>query len=82
MVHILMNKWGDGVEMPLGVNNDIYHHGFGYPYRTYPPPGSPVPTMGHDGQLYGLQHYQYSTPYYQPQAPNGGPYALNQATAS
>ena len=81
MVHILMNKWGDGVEMPLGVNNDIYHHGFGYPYRTYPPPDSPILTMGHDGQLYGPQHYQYPTPYYQPQAPNGGPNAFNQATA-
>ncbi|KAL6312736.1 hypothetical protein AAG906_015167 [Vitis piasezkii] len=26
---------------------------------TYPPPGSPIPTMGHDGQLYGLQHYRF-----------------------
>lgn len=76
-----MNEWGDGVEMPPGVYGDIYHHGFGYPYGTYPPPGSPVPTMGHDGQLYGPQHYQYPTPYYQPQAPNGGPYAPSQVTA-
>ncbi|XP_019076515.1 YTH domain-containing protein ECT2-like [Vitis vinifera] len=70
MVYILMNEWSDGVEMPPSVYGDIYHHGFGYPYRTYPPPGSPIPTMGHDGQLYGPQHYRYPTPYYQPQAPN------------
>lgn len=64
-----------------GVYGDMYHHSFGYPYGTYHPPGSPVPTMGHDGQLYGPQHYQYPSPYYQPQAPNGGPYVPSQATA-
>ena len=58
----------------------MYHHGF-YPYGTYHPPGSPVPTMAHDGQLYGAQHYQYPAPYYQPQAPNGGTYVPSQATA-
>ncbi|KAL6312729.1 hypothetical protein AAG906_015126 [Vitis piasezkii] len=36
MVYILMNEWSDGVEMPPSVYGDIYHHGFGYPYRTYP----------------------------------------------
>lgn len=64
-----------------GVYSDIYQHGFGYPYGTYPPPGSPVPTMGHDGQLYGPQHYQYPSYYHHPHAPNGGPYAPSQATA-
>ena len=81
MVYILMNECGDGVEMLSRVYGDIYHYGFGCPYRTYPPLSSPVPTTGHDGWLYEPQHYQYPTSYYQPQAPNGGPYALRQATA-
>lgn len=34
-----------------------------------------VPTMGHDGQLYGPQHYQYGAPYYQPPTTPNGPYA-------
>ncbi|KAA8542954.1 hypothetical protein F0562_024106 [Nyssa sinensis] len=68
----------DGVEMPTGVFGDngslMYHHGFGYaPYGPYSPAGSPVPTMGHD-QLYGAQHYQYPTPYFQPMTPTSGPY--------
>ncbi|XAR59919.1 hypothetical protein NMG60_11033099 [Bertholletia excelsa] len=81
------NEWDDfsryanpeGVEMPPGVYGDngslMYHHGYGYaPYGPYSPAGSPVPTMGHDGQLYGAQHYQYHTPYYQPLTPNSAPY--------
>ncbi|KAK1296264.1 hypothetical protein QJS10_CPB15g02108 [Acorus calamus] len=69
------NDWGeymspDGVEMPHGVYGDMYH-GYGYgPYSPYPPAGSPVPGMGHDGQLYSPQHYQYQTSYYQPPTPN------------
>ncbi|KAJ0982553.1 hypothetical protein J5N97_010808 [Dioscorea zingiberensis] len=75
----LMNEWEDysryvnpdGVEVPPpGVYGDIYHHGYGYaPYGPYPSPASPVPTMGHDGQLYGPQHYQYPAQYYQPPTP-------------
>ncbi|KAJ8630757.1 hypothetical protein MRB53_024080 [Persea americana] len=68
----------DGVEMPPpGIYGDngslMYHHGCGYPpYGAYPAAGSPGPTMGHDGQLYGPQHYHYATPYYQqPTTPNG-----------
>lgn len=58
----------DGVEMP-GVYGDnsslIYHHAYGYaPYSPYSPATSPVPTVGHDGQLYGSQQYHY--PYFQP----------------
>lgn len=51
----------------------MYHHGCGYPpYGAYPAAGSPGPTMGHDGQLYGPQHYHYATPYYQQSTtPNG-----------
>ncbi|RVX11672.1 hypothetical protein CK203_015778 [Vitis vinifera] len=48
MVYILMNECGDRVEMSPRVYGDIYHYGFGCPYRTYPPPSSPVPTTGHD----------------------------------
>uniref|UniRef100_A0A1D1XI96 YTH domain-containing family protein n=1 Tax=Anthurium amnicola TaxID=1678845 RepID=A0A1D1XI96_9ARAE len=55
---------------PAGVYGDIYHHGYGYaPYGAYAPPASPVPTMGHDGQLYSPQHYQYPSPYYPPPTP-------------
>ncbi|XP_039139741.1 YTH domain-containing protein ECT4-like isoform X2 [Dioscorea cayenensis subsp. rotundata] len=75
----LINEWEDypryvnpdGVEVPPpGVYGDMYQHGYGYPsYGPYPSPGSPVPTMGHDGQLYGPPHYQYTAQYYQPPTP-------------
>lgn len=81
------NDWDDysrymnqeGVEVPHGVYGDngslMYHHGYGYaPYGPYTPAGSPVPTVGHDGQLYGAQQYQYPTPYFQPLNPTSGPY--------
>ena len=69
----------EGVEMSAGVYGDngsiMYHHGYGYvPYGPYPPAGSPVRTVGHDGQLYGPQHYQYPAPYFQPPTPTSGPY--------
>lgn len=80
------NEWDDysryvnpeGVEMTSGVYGDngslVYHHGYGYaPYGPYSPAGSPVPTMGNDGQLYGPQHYQYP-PYFQPLTPTSGPF--------
>eukprot|EP00262_Sarcandra_glabra_P022162 TRINITY_DN96_c0_g1_i1.p1 TRINITY_DN96_c0_g1~~TRINITY_DN96_c0_g1_i1.p1 ORF type:complete len:635 (+),score=131.86 TRINITY_DN96_c0_g1_i1:271-1905(+) len=35
--------------------------------------------MGHDGQLYGPQTYQYAGPYYHPTTPPGPPYTSNQA---
>lgn len=55
-----------------GDNGSImYPHGYGFaPYGAYPPPGSPVPATGHDGQLYGPQHYQFPPPYYQSPTPN------------
>jgi len=57
----------------------MYHQGYGYsPYATYPSPGSPAPTMGQDGQLYGPQHYQYPIPYRQPSAQTTRPYPPNQ----
>ena len=80
------NEWDDysryvnteGVDMTSGVYGDngslLYHHGYGYaPYSPYSPAGSPVPTMGNDGQLYGPQHYQYP-PYFQPLTPTSGPF--------
>ncbi|KAK6934916.1 YTH domain [Dillenia turbinata] len=74
-----------GVEMPAGAYGDeslMYHPGYGYaPYATYAPPGSPVPTMGHDGQLYGPQHYQYPQ-YFQQPSQTSGPYTGNQASVS
>ncbi|XP_019155591.1 PREDICTED: uncharacterized protein LOC109152390 [Ipomoea nil] len=73
----------EGVEMP-GVYGDnsslVYQHGYGYtPYGPYSPATSPVPTVGHDGQLYGAQHYQYPTPYFQPLT--SGPYPTPAAPA-
>ncbi|XP_011089707.1 uncharacterized protein LOC105170581 [Sesamum indicum] len=76
----------DGVEMTPGVYGDngslMYHHGYGYaPYGPYSPATSPVPTVGHDGQLYGAQHYQYPTPYFQSLTPTSGPYPTPAAPA-
>ncbi|GJT07309.1 YTH domain-containing protein [Tanacetum coccineum] len=56
-----------------GVYGDMYH-GYGYaPYGPYSPATSPVPTVGHDGQMYGAQHYQYPSPYFQPMTPTAVP---------
>ncbi|XP_024985182.1 YTH domain-containing family protein 2-like [Cynara cardunculus var. scolymus] len=69
----------DGVDMSHGVygdNGSLMYHGYGYaPYGPYSPATSPVPTVGHDGQLYGAQHYQYPSPYFQPMTPTSGPYS-------
>ncbi|KAL6500061.1 hypothetical protein OROGR_027971 [Orobanche gracilis] len=69
----------EGVELTAGVYGDngslLYHHGYGYaPYSPYSPAATPVPNVGHDGQLYGAQPYQYPTPYFQSLAPTSGPY--------
>ncbi|XP_022872938.1 uncharacterized protein LOC111391890 [Olea europaea var. sylvestris] len=74
----------DGVEMTPGVYGDsgslMYHHGYGYaPYGPYSPAATPVPTVGHDGQLYGAQHYQYPSPYFQ--SATGSPYPTPAASA-
>lgn len=66
-----------------GVYGDMYHHGYGYaPYSQYPSPGSTVPTLAHNSQLYGPQHYQYPATYYQPPIPTGAPYKTNQTPSS
>ncbi|KAJ0555385.1 putative YTH domain-containing protein [Helianthus annuus] len=60
--------------MAHGVYGDMYH-GYGYaPYGPYSPAGSPLPTVGHDGQLYGAQPFQYPNPYFPPMTPTSGPY--------
>ncbi|KAG7951237.1 hypothetical protein I3843_13G155800 [Carya illinoinensis] len=74
----------DGVEMTSGVYGDngslMYHHGYGYaPYGPYSPAGSPVPTMGNDGQLYGPQPQHYQYPFFQPLNPTSGPYTPSAA---
>ncbi|KAJ0673055.1 hypothetical protein HanOQP8_Chr13g0503971 [Helianthus annuus] len=60
----------DGVDMSQGVygeNGSVMYPGYGYaPYGPYSPAGSPVPTTGHDGQLYGAQQYQYQYQYPSP----------------
>uniref|UniRef100_A0A7N0V774 YTH domain-containing family protein n=1 Tax=Kalanchoe fedtschenkoi TaxID=63787 RepID=A0A7N0V774_KALFE len=69
------NEWNDytnmlsaeGVEMQAGT------YGYGYaPYGPYSPAASPVPRI--EGQLYGAQHYQYPTSYFQPMNANSGSY--------
>ncbi|XVE89778.1 hypothetical protein DITRI_Ditri20bG0022400 [Diplodiscus trichospermus] len=45
----------------------MYQQTYGYmPYGVYSVPSSPLPAMGHDGQLHALQEYHYPSPYYQP----------------
>lgn len=58
----------------------IYHPGYSYAaYNPYSPATSPVPTVGHDGQLYGAQHYHY--PYFLPLPPTSTPYATSVAAS-
>ncbi|XP_047317101.1 YTH domain-containing protein ECT4-like [Impatiens glandulifera] len=71
----------NGVDVSTGAYNNngslMYQQGYGYaPYGAYHAPGSPVPTMVHDGQIYGPQHYQYPS-YYPSSAPTNGSYAPN-----
>uniref|UniRef100_A0A0D3FP21 YTH domain-containing family protein n=1 Tax=Oryza barthii TaxID=65489 RepID=A0A0D3FP21_9ORYZ len=75
------NEWDsryaahDGTEMPPSVYGDMYGYGYA-PYGPYPS-GSPVPTVGHDGQSYGAQHYQYPGQYYQQPAPTNASHGVN-----
>ncbi|CAL9088463.1 unnamed protein product [Musa textilis] len=74
----------DGMEVPpLGVYGDMYQHGYGYaPYTPYSAPGSPVPTLGHNSQLYGPQQYQFPATYYHSPAPTSAPYTTSQGPIS
>uniref|UniRef100_A0A0D9VYZ8 YTH domain-containing family protein n=1 Tax=Leersia perrieri TaxID=77586 RepID=A0A0D9VYZ8_9ORYZ len=81
------NEWDsryaghDGTEMPpQSLYGDMYH-GYGYAsYGPYPS-GSPVPTVGHDGQSYGTQHYQYPGQYYQQPTPTNASHGVNAANS-
>ncbi|KAF9592082.1 hypothetical protein IFM89_011832 [Coptis chinensis] len=65
-----------------GDNTSIMYHGYGFqPYGTYTQSGS-VSTVGHDGQLYGQQQYQYPAAYYQSPTQSNGPYTPNQSPAT
>lgn len=56
----------------------MYHQGYGFtPYGAYPPPNSSSPNIQHDGQLYGLQQYQYPSSYYQSPASGNVSFAPN-----
>lgn len=57
------------------VYGDMYGYGYA-PYGPYPS-GSPVPTVGHDGQSYGAQHYQYPGQYYQQPAPTNASHGVD-----
>lgn len=60
----------------------MYHPGYGYtPYGPYSPATSPVPALGHDAQMYGAQHYQYPSPYFQSLTPTSNPYPSMPAPA-
>ncbi|KAE8686630.1 Evolutionarily conserved C-terminal region 2, putative isoform 2 [Hibiscus syriacus] len=70
---------------PETVNKDfygdnvsyMYQQTFGYmPYGVYSMLSSPLPAMGHDGQLLALQEYHYPSPNYQP------PFQTSQANTS
>ncbi|KAJ0794417.1 hypothetical protein HanPI659440_Chr04g0139031 [Helianthus annuus] len=64
----------DGVDGVYGENGSVMYPGYGYaPYGPYSPAGSPVPTTGHDGQLYGAQQYQYPSPCFLPVAQTNAP---------
>ncbi|XP_064963909.1 YTH domain-containing protein ECT4 isoform X1 [Musa acuminata AAA Group] len=88
----LMTEWEDypryanpdGAEVPPpGVYGDVYHHGYGYAsYGPYPSPGSPIPTLGQNGQLYGSQNYHFPATYYQPPTPTSAPYTTAQTSGS
>ncbi|KAL5211070.1 hypothetical protein ABZP36_006693 [Zizania latifolia] len=80
------NEWDsryaghDGTDISPNVYGDMYH-GYGYaPYGPYPS-GSPVPAVGHDGQSYGTQHYQYPGQYYQQPAPTNASHGVNGANS-
>ncbi|CAL5193096.1 unnamed protein product [Lathyrus oleraceus] len=48
-----------------GDNCSYMYQGYGYtPYGAYASPNSSSPMVQHDGQLYGLQQYQYPCSYY------------------
>lgn len=78
---------GDGVEVQnTGVyseNGPILYHpaGYGYGPHLYGPytPGTPIPAMRSDGQLYGAQGYSYTGHMYQQSMPPNAPFIPSSA---
>lgn len=74
------NEWDsrytghEGMEVPPSVYGDMYGYGYA-PYGPYPS-GSPVPSVGYDGQSYATQQYQYPQ-YYQPPTPTNPTHGVN-----
>ncbi|KAK8605187.1 hypothetical protein V6N13_082639 [Hibiscus sabdariffa] len=76
MENLSLGSQAKTTEVPQPVKKDFYSDNgsymypqtYGYmPYGSYSMPGSPLPAMGHDGQLHALQEYYYpKNPYYQP----------------
>uniref|UniRef100_A0A7N0T8G3 YTH domain-containing family protein n=1 Tax=Kalanchoe fedtschenkoi TaxID=63787 RepID=A0A7N0T8G3_KALFE len=59
------NEWNDYTKMLSAEGVEMQAGSYGYaPYGPCSPAASPVP--GVEGQLYGAQHYQYPTTYFQP----------------
>jgi hypothetical protein len=66
-----------------GVYGDMYHSGYGYAsYAPYTSPGSPAPSVGHDGSYYGTQQYQFPGAFYQPQIPKKTTYTKKNNTSA
>ncbi|KAJ4811294.1 evolutionarily conserved C-terminal region 2 [Rhynchospora pubera] len=77
------NMWSDGELSSPGVYGDMYHGGYGYvPYSPYPSPGSPAPSLGHDGSFYGTQQYQFPGSFYQPQIPKKATYTKRSSAST
>ncbi|AES80840.1 YTH domain-containing protein ECT4 [Medicago truncatula] len=71
--------------MTQGVYGDncsyMYHQGYGYtPYGAYASPNSSSPVVQHDGQMYGLQQYQYPCSYYNSPTSADGSFAPNKTS--
>jgi len=62
----MINRFNGSFGLLQAVYGDIYGYGYA-PYGAYSPATSPVPTV--DGQMFGAQHYQYPTAYFQPPTP-------------
>lgn len=59
----------------------MYHQGYGYtPYGAYASPNSSSPIVQHDGQMYGLQQYQYPCSYYNSPTSADGSFAPNKTS--
>ncbi|GAU48459.1 hypothetical protein TSUD_324090 [Trifolium subterraneum] len=58
----------------------MYHQGYGYPYGAYASPNSSSPIVQPDGQMYGLQQYQYPCSYYNSPTSADGSFVSNKTS--